>query len=167
MADAPAQAGTITVAQAEKLVDLTAERLRQLARAGHIPKAVKGRYPLVGLVTGYIRFLRDENRAGTKTQAEGRVRDARAREIELRIAERQNRVIDLEEHDSVVDEVVGIFIAEMSALPARVTKDLPLRRNIETEIDQTRRKIVARAEQRSAELQARGGTVATDAEDDA
>lgn len=148
-------AGTVSVAQAERLLDLSGERLRQLARAGHIPPAVKGRYPLVGIVAGYIRYLRDPARAGAKSIAEGRVLDARAREIELRIAAREAGFIDLDEHDQVVTEVVTLLAGEAAKLPTRFAGDALLHRRIEAEVDQLSAKMAKRVARRSAALRAR------------
>jgi len=55
-------AGTIA-----KFLDLTPRRLRQLVAEGIIPKTDRGRYPLVGAVQGYIKYLR--------TRADGRTFD--------------------------------------------------------------------------------------------
>jgi hypothetical protein len=43
---------------------------------------------LVGAVQGYLRYLKGDERRSAKSAADSRVRDARALEIELRIAER-------------------------------------------------------------------------------
>jgi len=42
-----------------ELLDLTPRRVYQLTTAGIIPKASRGRYELVPVVRGYIKYLRD------------------------------------------------------------------------------------------------------------
>ena len=106
----------------------------------------------------YLRWLRSEDRRGQKGEADGRLRDARAREVELRIAEREHRLIDMVEHESVLAEVVGIVTTALDGLPARVTRDLGLRAVIEAEINATLNRGSAVAEARARELKATGTT---------
>lgn len=61
------QAGTITTAQAARLLMVSDERIRQLAKNGHIPKIAKDRFNLIVVVQGYIRFLKDEERRSSRT----------------------------------------------------------------------------------------------------
>lgn len=152
------QAGTVTVDTMSRLLMLTPERLRQLAKEGHIPRAVKGRYPLGPTVQGYVRYLRDEARRSSKSAAVSRKDDARTREIELRIAERENRLIDIDEHDAVLDEIVALIRSSMAGLPARATRDLAVRREIEKQVDECFRAASARLRERGAQLRASGVT---------
>ena len=56
---------------------------------------------------------------------------ARAREIELRTAQRAHELCEIEEALAFVDEVIGMLKADLMSLPARVTRDLAIRRDIE------------------------------------
>lgn len=80
----------------------------------------------------YIRHLRE--RHSRRNGSDSHLREARAREIEVRTAQRLGKLVRLEEFDDFVDELCGIFRTELSGLPARVTRDLMLRRAIEREI---------------------------------
>ena len=120
-----------------ELLTLTAQRVDQLVREGWIEKPSRGNYALVAGVQGYIRFLKDDERRSSKTAAESRVRDMRADEIALRIEERSKKLINEARAEALglVDEVIGGLKADLYALPARVTKDLSLRRVIEEAIE--------------------------------
>jgi hypothetical protein len=157
----------LSAVAAGQLLMLTPERLGQLAREGRITKDGRDRYPLVPLVQGYITFLKDEERRSSRSAAATRTSDARAREIELRIARTENQLIDFEEHTAVLDELVGMFTVALAGLPAQVTRDLELRRKIEAACHDLRDRLAARAAERSAELRAGGSVAQTDAEDDA
>ena len=61
------RAGTITIDVAAKLLTVTPEWVRQLTKDGWIAKTNRGRYRVVDVVQGYIRFLKDEARRVTKT----------------------------------------------------------------------------------------------------
>jgi hypothetical protein len=161
------QAGFITLEQACRLVMLSNERIRQLVKDGYIPKPAKNSYPLVGVVQGYIRFLRDEDRRSSKTAAESGLKAARQKEVELRIAERSRDLIDVREHSDIVDEMAGMFVAGLSALPARVTKDMAMRRQIEAGCDAIRNDIAALAAEKARDVGAGGPNSAGTGEDDA
>lgn len=168
MADeAQPQAGYITLEQACRLVMLSNERIRQLVKDGYIPKPAKNSYPLVGVVQGYIRFLRDEDRRSSKTAAESGLKAARQREVEVRTAERERKLIDVTEHSDIVDELCGLFISGLASLPARVTRDVSMRRKVETECDAIRNDIAARAAERARDVGAGRTAADRDAEDDA
>ncbi len=94
--------GTLTVREAAHILKMSPERVRQLARDGWIPREAKGFYPTVGTVHGYIDFLKDEARRSQQNVSANRARDARAREIELRIAQAERTLIAMEEAQFVM-----------------------------------------------------------------
>ena len=60
-------ASTITAEQAGALLMISQQRVRQLVRDGYIPRTARDAYPLVGVVQGYLRFLRDDERRSAKS----------------------------------------------------------------------------------------------------
>lgn len=135
-------AGLITLDQAGRLLGgITAERVRQLIVAGWIPKAKPGRVLLVAAVQGYIRYLKDQANAQSKTAADSRVRDARAKEIEMRNAVRLRELIPIEEATAEYDALVAAVREEMDGLPARLTRDIEQRRKFETEVHASKKRI--------------------------
>ena len=136
MADEPQEQGVIKLEQAAALLMISAERVRQLMRSGYIKKGKKaGTVALVSAVQGYITFLKDEERRATKTAADSRVRDARAREIEQRIAERERTLIPLDDAVAAMDTLAARVRSEINGMPARITRDMGLRRQIAIEVD--------------------------------
>ena len=95
------------------------ERIRQLSKEGWIEKQGRDQFYLVDVVQGYIRFRNDSDRRAQKTAADSRVRDARAREIELRSAVREGCLIEIGEALSIVEEMIGMFRAQLAAPRAR------------------------------------------------
>jgi hypothetical protein len=161
----PSQAGLISVETASKLLMISPVRVRQLVSEGYIPKASRNSYPLVGLVQGYIRFLKDEERRTSKSATANRVGEARAAEIELRTAERANRLIETDEALDVMDDLLATYKAEMAGIPARVTRDVTLRRKIKTELDDAFLRASARFEQSASAIRTSGAAIPADAED--
>lgn len=157
MSDGKAQQGDlITLEVAGRLLMIGAERIRQLSKMGYIPIPTRGRTTIVGAVQGYIRFLKDDARKDTRTQADSRVRDARAAEIELRIAEKRRELIPVEDATAALDMLAGKVKEEMNGIAARVTRDMVLRRKIEAEVNGAQRRI-AESLRASAEFARKGG----------
>lgn len=149
----PEPSGLIAIGQAARLLMISDERVRQLQKQGYIPRAPKrGVVPLVGAVQGYLRYLKDEERQSTKSAAASRVTDARTREIELRIAERQRDLLPQEDARAVIGEMAALVKAEFVGLPARVTRDLDLRRTLEQEVDASFARLAASAERARSAL---------------
>jgi len=152
--------GLISTDQAARLLMVSAERVRQLVKAGYIPRAEKGRVLLVAAVQGYIKFLKEEERRTSKSAADSRVRDARAAEIELRIAEKNRQLVPIEDATTALDMVLASVREEFVGLPARVTRDLDLRRTLEADVNGAFERI-AKSLASSGRLLAEGGDLPT------
>lgn len=141
---AQSEAGTINSETAAKLIMCTREWLRRLVKDGWIKKLGKDRFRIVDVVQGYINYLKDENRRTSKSAAQSRVQDARAKEIELRVGREQNQLIEIDDVEAFLSDTIGSFRSELSGLPAACTRDLALRETIEKQlngtIDRCRRK---------------------------
>ena len=124
----------ITLEVAGRLLMLGPERIRQLSKAGYIAIPKRGFTTIVSAVQGYIRFLKDEERKNTKTGSASRAQDARAAEIEQRIAEKNRALIPIEDATLAMDILVGVVNAEFDGMAARITRDLALRRLIEADV---------------------------------
>lgn len=149
------------------ILDLTGERIRQLAADQVLPSAGKGRYPLRPCVVAYQRWARDEARKATKSASASRVTDARAREIELQVAREEKRLIEVEGAEAVLDDIVGLIRSEAAGLGARVSRDSTIRAKVETEVDGIFRRADARLGERLAALQAGEEAAEGPAPDDA
>ena len=157
--------GRVAAGEMASMLMLSTERLRQLAKLGHIPRATAGQYPLTATVKGYVTFMRDEDRRSTRSAADGSLKAARQREIEMRMAREDNRLIEVEEAIAVTREIVGLARNEFAGLPARVTSDIPLRRKIETEVNASFQRIKDRHTKRASALRRSGEAVDADTED--
>lgn len=162
-----ADAGTITTEVAARLIMVSAERVRQLTKQGHIARMGRDRYRVVDVVQGYIGYLKDEQRRTSKSASASRVQDARAREIELRTAREEHRLIETDEAIGVCDELVGAYKVELAGLPARLTRDIDLRRKIEVECDDICRRVADRFAEKASALRSTGEAQSAYAEDDA
>jgi hypothetical protein len=142
------------------VLKLTQPRLAQLEQQGFIARTSPGRWRLVDLVQGYVKFLKEETKRRTGTASLSRVQEARALEIEQRTARNSARTIELEDAVGLVDSVIGGIRADLNGLPARCTRDLDERVKLEVEINDVLTRAADRLDQESAAAAAGGVTVA-------
>ena len=107
-------------------------------------------------IAGYIKFQLASRRRSSEAVAEVGLRAARQREIEVRIAEREHRLIETEEAMAIVEEIVDTYQAEFGGLPARVTRDIPLRQKVEAEVDASLTRVSKLFRRREAQIRATG-----------
>lgn len=86
-------------------------------------------------VQGYIRWLKDEERRTSKTASASAVQEERAREIRLRNAKEEGRLIELAEAEAVFADILGTFRSALSGVSAAATRDLTLRHSIDAAIN--------------------------------
>jgi hypothetical protein len=126
------KATKVTTAVVGRHLGLTRQRVGQLADMGVIERLPNGEFDLDGSRLAYICWLRADDRRAAKMGSEDRVRDARAAEIEQRIAERNRRMVAEAQAETlkICDEFGGPLKSDLLAMPARLTGDLPLRRKM-------------------------------------
>lgn len=135
------------------VLGMSERRVAQCVAENIIPPPVaKGKYLLVASVNAYIAWQRDDQRRHTKSAAQSRVADARAREIEIRTAERERELIPLTDALAHTNEVIGGMVARLEGLPAAFTRDLGERRKLETLIDAIRTDVADRAAKYAAAM---------------
>jgi hypothetical protein len=118
------------------LIGVTPSRLRQLAAAGSIPRADRGRYRLGDVVRGYVNSLKAETvRAASQAASRDRLLAAKAAAIEQRVQRDAGRLVDLNETMDVVGELFAMTRAEIGAVPTTYTRDVPERKRLENLID--------------------------------
>lgn len=113
----------MTAGQAARLLMLTPRRLRQLAADGHIPSAVRGRYPLAAVITGYLRFLRERIERAAENNAGASLASAKEREIGLRLRLREAELVDAGDVERFHQFSAGMYGEELSRLGASVSRD--------------------------------------------
>jgi hypothetical protein len=128
-----------------QLLMLSRQRVEQLVADGYIKRHSRGQYSVVAAVQGYIKFLRDETRSRNMTAAESRVRDARAKDIEVRTAVRLSHLVPRAVYEEMIEAFAGVVRSEFAGLAAACSRDLTVRRTIEREINARLRRIAEHA----------------------
>jgi phage terminase Nu1 subunit (DNA packaging protein) len=158
-------AGTIAIDVAAKLLMVTPEWVRRLTKDGWITKTERGRYRVVDVVQGYIRFLKDEARRATKTASHTRLQEIRARKEELAVAQTERELIPLTEAMTLVDEVAGAVASRVNAIPARFTRNIEQRAALQREVDEALAEVADRIEKLGATFQSGRDDPAADEEE--
>ncbi|MER9355542.1 hypothetical protein NKI61_19930 [Mesorhizobium sp. M0514] len=157
-------ANTIDTATAAKLIQVTPRYVRQLSTQGWFKQVARDRWSLIEVVQGYIACLKDEGRRTSKSAADSRVRDARAAEIERRLARDDRTAIDMGEAVAALDKVTGDFLQSIGGLPARITREPRERQRIEAICDAERLRLSDRFSESAQAL--RSGLPADQADDE-
>jgi len=120
-----------------RLLGITSEWVRRLTQEGAIRKIGKDRYRVVDAVQGYIAYLKDEGRRTSKSAVASRLQEKRIEEADLRIVEKTKALQAAAQREAlaVIDEYAGQLKSDLRSIPARVTDDLKLRRDIAERID--------------------------------
>lgn len=125
-----------------KLLMLTPRRLQQLVREGVLAQVAPGRFDVGRSVQAYAAFLKSGPRPSATASA--RVSEARAAEIEGRIAEKRRTLIPRDDHAGVIRHIAAIVDEEAAAVAGRLPA--PIQEQARAEIDAARRRIVVAAE---------------------
>jgi phage terminase Nu1 subunit (DNA packaging protein) len=124
-----------------------------LNRDGWVHRTASGKYRLVEVVQGFLNAKAAAAKRNTRSASEDRIRDARATEIELRNAIRARELVETSAATTLVHSMCGAVRTEFGSLPARVTRDLKLPRQIEKEVNEALNRIADRLEKESAALE--------------
>ena len=136
---------TISVQQAATLLNRSVRWVQNLVQNGYVVRSKAGQYSVVEVVRGALAHYENLIEKSSKSAAASRVTDARTREIEMRIAERQRELIPLEDAKAVIAQFAAQVRAELTGLPSRLTRDLDMRRKLEQEVDGSLRRLSAQA----------------------
>jgi hypothetical protein len=103
---------------------LTPRRVQYLVNEGVIPKAIRGEYPLIGSVQGYIHYLQQQlSKGAKKLDEDARLRAAQANLRELELDKARGTLVEADAVEETVVEVISVLNAELSALASRVSVD--------------------------------------------
>lgn len=124
-------AGTITTGQAAKLLMVSEAWVGKLHKMEYVPKAGRGKWNLVSVVQGYIRFLKDEDRRSSKSASASRMQDVKTARLELQMRAESRELVPFDDAKLVLDTAAGLMRSSVMAVPAKFTRDLKERRRLE------------------------------------
>jgi hypothetical protein len=118
-----------------KYLDISQQRVAQFVAEGVFPRLPDGKLDKDVSRVIYIRWLRDETRKSSTSEAARRVQDARARGIEIRNARELGKLVPTEDVLAWNAEILGTLRTELSGVAAASTRDLELRVEIEKQVN--------------------------------
>lgn len=136
----------ITAGELADLVGVDARMVRFYAARDVAVRTDRGQYNLRQSIRNLISEARRTGEPNENRKAEARLKEARAREVELRIAERNRELIPMTDALEVVDGLMGLIRDELATLPARLTRNVDERAKIEAEIDAMLHRFADRAQ---------------------
>jgi hypothetical protein len=142
--DTATDAGRVTIISTANLCGLlmlSRQRLDQLVSDGVIFRHSPGQFKLVDTIQKYISWLRDDARTRTRSAADSRVRDARAKDIEVKTAQRLSQLVPLAAYDDMIEGFAGVVRSEFAGLAAASSRNLQDRKIIEREVNARLRRI--------------------------
>lgn len=112
-----------------KLLDLTPQRVNQLAKEGVIPKVERGRYELVPVVRAYIQYLRMGNLKrdlpeDDYTTHRMRLTRAKADIMEMERAQMEEKLIPADDIETAWLEATTNMRAKMLSLPTKAAAEV-------------------------------------------
>ena len=146
------------------IVGVSARRVNQLVKEKWIPKSARNTVSLKEGVQGYIAFLEDRHEKDRPTATDEELRAERARKLRLENDRTEGKIMETDAAFDAIDKICATIRIGLAALPARVTRELALRRKIEDEVDRILTAVSAKLEDRGTLLA--GGEDAETAEED-
>jgi hypothetical protein len=71
----------------------------------------------------YLRYFRRERRQSPRSEAEAEHVAAKAALLRLRIAEKQRKLVPVEDFNATIDDLCGLVLTSLSGLSARCSRD--------------------------------------------
>ena len=133
-----AAAKTVTATALAKHLDLSQQRITQLADEHVIERLPDRRFDQDACRVAYLRWLRDPERRTARSKADQEFTQAKAELIRIRIAEKKRDLILYSEAEETGDKMIGIVLTKLSGLSARVGGDQIQRRKTEQVVFEVR-----------------------------
>ena len=144
----------VSMEQFARHIGQSREMVRRLVAENILAPAPDGRLDQDKARLAYLQHLRDRP---TRSAAQDELRAVKAREVEMRLAERGHELIERPAATEVVEDVLATMLVGLQGLAARVGgRDLTLRRKIDDEIYRIRKEAAARIEAHAKSLGATG-----------
>ena len=167
----PRAAGkTVTATALAKHLDLSQQRITQLADEHIIDRLPDRRFDQDACRIAYLRWLRAPERRMQRSKVDSDFVKAKTELIAIRVREKKRELMMTEEALADIEQLIGIVLTEMSSMPALIGgSDLQLRRKVEKAVFDTRVKLANIFNKIADETKAPSGHPKTDAteEDDA
>ncbi|WP_024281203.1 type IV toxin-antitoxin system AbiEi family antitoxin domain-containing protein [Xanthobacter sp. 126] len=126
-----------TADQLAALLGVTAKTIRNHADRGVVVKASRGKYLLAASIRNLLADAKKASRINDLDREQLALVREKRKAAELRNAQTEGDLIEAAEAEEVLDSIVATFRIGLDALPARITRDVALRKQIKAQCDAT------------------------------
>jgi phage terminase Nu1 subunit (DNA packaging protein) len=141
---------TASTDELRRLTGLSKSGITTFEQQGIIRRSAVNAWPMPDTLVALVTHLRTRKPASSDDRS--RWEKARAEREELRNRREARELVKFSDFREAWDEVNGQMLMRLDALPARVTRDLALRRKWQEEIRQLRNEVADYFRKRAAEL---------------
>ena len=138
----PKKPATVSASALALHLDCSHTYVGKLEAEGVIQRQRDG-FPLDQSRVAYLRYLRRERRQSPRAAADAEHVAAKAELLRIRIAEKQNQLVERDKVNELIDGIAGVTLTALSSLPARCAPrgDLATRRAVERVVIDVRAEI--------------------------
>ena len=144
----------ISTSQAAKLLMCTEAWIGKLHKMEYFPKRGRGKWNLVEVVQGHIRFLRDEDRRSSKSAGASRIQEMRAERMQMEIDITRRALVPLEDVQVVLDSAASLMRSSIMSVPARFTRDRTEKARLDKMLAETMNSIASGMDKKAANIEA-------------
>ena len=116
----------------------TRQNVARLTAEAVIEQRSDGCYDQTASRLKYIKHLRSENRRSPRTQADADHVKVKTEMLQLRLMEKQRKLVSREDANALIDEMCGVVLTHLSGMSARCSRDPLIRRGIDAVVHQVR-----------------------------
>lgn len=112
----------VPLATISTFLDLTERRVNQLVKEGVLPRADRGKYPFLGCMKGYIKYLRAMANDGSLSLTDERTRLTRAQAEgeEMKVKALKGDLIHRDTAEKLWEDVIVACRARLLSMPSKV-----------------------------------------------
>jgi phage terminase Nu1 subunit (DNA packaging protein) len=88
-----------------------------------VPKAERGKYPLIGSVQGYIRYLKESTRSASRSSEHQRLARAQSVKVEMENRYRAGQYIMQDQVHEMLSVLLTNLVATMEGIPGRTANE--------------------------------------------
>ena len=119
-------------------IGCTRQNVARLTAEAVIEQRSDGCYDQTASRLHYIKHLRSEHRRSPRTQADADHVKVKTEMLQLRLMEKQRKLVRREDANALIDEMCGVVLTHLSGMAARCSRDMVVRRNIDAVVHQVR-----------------------------
>lgn len=135
------------------MIGVTPRTIRNYISEGIVTAGGRGKVLLNPSVRNLIDEARKDRPESVLDKARARALDARTRAQEMRIAREDRALISMEDALAAIEEVTAAFVVGIESLPARLTRNMSIRAELEDMVFKVREEVAETIGKRARNLE--------------